>query len=79
MYETTPDDFLRLTGSEDSTPVHGVNITVARMQGLPFRANEEDIVRKMWRGEGVWVWGWEEMRCEGWKVGLCDGGGLREW
>ena len=61
MYETTPDDFLRLTGSQDSTPVHGVNIAVARMQGLPYRSNEEDIVRKMWIGGGcvgVGMGGW---------------------
>ena len=65
MYETTPDDFLRLTGSQDSTPMHGVNIAVVRMQGLPYRSNEEDIVREMWIGEGVWMWGQGGVRGEG--------------
>ena len=71
VYETTPDDFLRLVGSKDSTPVHGGDIAVVRMQGLPYRANEEDIVREglcglvrvCWRGD---VNG-EEWRCAGVK------------
>jgi hypothetical protein len=68
VYETTPDDFLRLVGSKDSTPVHGGDIAVVRMQGLPYRANEEDIVREglWWIGEGVPVWG-----CEGGGVEVC--------
>ena len=56
MYETAPDEFLRLIGNQDSTPLHGVNIGVVRMQGLPYRSNEEDIVREIWE-EGVWVYG----------------------
>ena len=71
MYETTPDDFLRLTGTQDSTPVHGINIAVARMQGLPFRSNEEDIVREMWIGKGAWMREWGEVKGEG--VGVRGG------
>ena len=68
VYETTPDDFLRLVGSKDSTPVHGGDIAVVRMQGLPYRANEEDIVREglWWIGEGVPAWG-----CEWGGVEVC--------
>ena len=80
MYEAAPDDFLRLTGNQDSTPVHGGNIAVVRMQGLPYRANEEDIVREEWRcgsdgeevgGEGqrYGVWGTEVKCCDGWVDG----------
>lgn len=52
MYETTPDDFLRITGPE-STPIQGIDVGVIRMQGLPYRSNEEDIVREVWMWE-VW-------------------------
>ena len=62
--DTTPDDFLRLVGNEDNTPVHGVSIGVVRMQGLPYRANEEDIVR-----ERRWGWVCGDM----WELG----GGVR--
>lgn len=64
MYETTPDDFPDL----HSTSIQAIDVRVVRMQGLPYRANEEDIVRDVrtrWR-EGV------RERCE---VVVCDGGG----
>ena len=64
VYETTPDDFLRLIGSQDSAPMHTLDVAVARMQGLPYRANEEDIVREGRGEEGVWVWGVREGRGE---------------
>ena len=86
MYETTPEDFLRLTGVQDRS-----DIAVVRMQGLLYRANEDDIVRETRKGGSVARGGCEDvgvggqLENEGWgrdgRVGgwcgcvMAEGGG----
>ena len=62
VFESTPNEFLQLIRSESDIPMQIMGISVVRMQGLPYRCNEDDIVRRGGRGsEGVKVY----RRCEG--------------
>lgn len=51
MYEATPEDFNRLTGIRDGAGSGSggpSGVFVARLQGLPYRVSQQDIVRRVW-------------------------------